>query len=152
MKNQIFKMTGMLIMFLSIFICMNSLEAAQNTAVSISVIYPQNTNVPKRTLNKKEKPADLKGDVIINVTGINSEQLKSPDLYVEYFLDDELIYSTQDERQDKIKKTSLGFILDTTKYENGNHRLVVNLWDAKGPSAIGIREIIIQNETQNNEN
>lgn len=152
MKNQIFKMTGMLIMFLSIFICMNSLEAAQNTAVSISVIYPQNTNVPKRTLNKKEKPADLKGDVIINVTGINSEQLKSPDLYVEYFLDDELIYSTQDEKQDKIKKTSLGFILDTTKYENGNHRLVVNLWDAKGPSAIGIREIIIQNETQNNEN
>lgn len=152
MKKQIFKIAGMLIMFLSIFICMNSLEAAQNTAVSISVIYPQNTNAPKRTLNKKEKPAVLKGDVIINVTGINSEQLKSPDLYVEYFLDDELIYSTQDEKQDKIKKTSLGFILDTTKYENGNHRLVVNLWDAKGPSAIGIREIIIQNEKQNNEN
>lgn len=152
MKKQIFKMTGMLIMFLSIFICMNSLEAAQNTAVSILVIYPQNTNAPKRTLNKKEKPAVLKGDVIINVTGINSEQLKSPDLYVEYFLDDELIYSTQDEKQDKIKKTSLGFILDTTKYENGNHRMVVNLWDAKGPSAIGIREITIQNETQNNEN
>lgn len=150
MKNKIFKMTWILIMLLSIF--MNSLEAAQSTTVSISVIYPQSSNAPKRQLSKKDKPVVLKGDVLINITGINSEQLKSPDLYVEYFLDDDLVYSTQDQKQDRTKKVSLSFTLDTTKYADGDHKLVVNLWDTNGPSAIGIREITIQNGTQNNEN
>ncbi len=147
MKNKTFKIIC-LPFLLSAFILVNSLEAAQNTTVSVSLIYPQNTNAPKRQLQKKEKPAVLKGDVLISVAGISTEQLKSPDLYVEYFLDDDLIYSTQDKGQDKTKKVSLSFTLDATKYADGDHKLVVNLWDANGPSAIGIREIIIQNEAQ----
>lgn len=147
MKTKIFKIIC-IFFILNIFIFINSLGAAQNTTVSIPLIYPQNSNAPKRELKKQEKPVVLKGEVLINITGISSEQLKSPDLYVEYFLDDDLVYSTQDKNQDKTKENLLSFILDTTKYADGNHKLVINLWDLNEPSAIGIREIIIQNEAQ----
>lgn len=147
MKTKIFKIINILSV-LSIFILINSLEAAQNTTVSISLIYPQASNAPKREPKKKEKPVVLKDEVLIDVAGISPQQLKSPDLYVEYFLDDNLIFSTQDKAQDKTKKTSLSFTLDTTKYQDGTHKIVVNLWNTSGPSAIGMRDIVIQNGTQ----
>lgn len=147
MKTKIFKISCTFFI-LNIFIFVNFLEAVQNTTVSIPLIYPQNSNAPKREPKKQEKPVVLKGEALINIIGISSEQLKSPGLYVEYFLDDDLVYSTQDNKQDKTKENSLSFILDTTKYVDGNHKLVVNLWDLNGPSAIGIIEIIIQNESQ----
>lgn len=124
-------------------------EQSYSDKIYISLVYPQKSNAPKRESKKIEKPLLVKNEVSISVTDIKPEQLKHPELYVEYFLDGDLIFSTQeDKKEDKSKKRSLGslgFILDTTSYPDGTHTLVANLWDKDGPSAIGIREIIIQN-------
>lgn len=67
---------------------------------------------------------------------------------VEYFLDEQLIYQTSGFDEKNSTQDSFGFIFDTTRYENGLHKLIVNFWDKSGPSAIGIREIIINNHTE----
>src|SRR3989338_1062653 len=109
--------------------------------ISISLVYPQKTNAPKRELNRIEGPPVVTGDVSVKVVGIRPEQLRNPNLYVEYFLDDNLVYSTEDKKkigQDRLK--SLGFILNTRSSPDGLHTLVANLWDKDGPSAIGMRK------------
>ncbi len=70
--------------------------------VSIALIYPQASNAPKREAQKKEPPLVVKDKIPIDVTGISREQLNHPELYVEYFLDDKLIY-TSEERKGKGK-------------------------------------------------
>lgn len=134
--------------FLTVFIAAGLLYSAQES-VQISLVYPQQFNKPKRQAGKTEKPPALKGKVFIDVIGINPEQAKSPNSYVEYFLDDELIYSTQNRKESLPDAGSLGFILNTRLYPDGEHKIVVNLWDKDGPSAIGIRKIIIQNAPLN---
>jgi len=115
---------------------------AKQDSLEIRLIYPQKSNAPKRELKRIEKPVIVKGRVPLNVAGIKSSGPKKKDnLYIEYFLDNELVYSSQN-------KGPLQFILDTRLYADGRHTLVVNLWDKDGPSAIGIKEIIIQNQVK----
>lgn len=129
-----------------------SSERPSKNTVQIPLIYPQESNSPKREAKKIEKAPVLNGEVFIDVVGIKPEQLKTLNLYVEYFLDNELIYSTENKQRRTPRPKSLRFILDTCVYPEGEHTLVVNLWNKDGPSAIGIRKIIIQNQRQNNEN
>lgn len=150
MKTSILKITR-LFLILSILIInpafVYSNEKFSNRTIQIPLAYPQKSNAPKTKIKRTEKPARLKGKVIIEVADIIPSQLKNLHFYVEYFLDNQLIYSTQKQQGKKAK--SLRFILDTRLYPNGEHTLVVNLWDKDGPSAIGIRKIIIQNELKN---
>lgn len=123
--------------------------ALAKEALLIPLAYPQKSNAPKREAKRIEKPVLLNDKVFVNIAEIKPGQSKNPDLYVEYFLDSELIYSTQGKKESNPKKRPLGFTLDTQLYSDGRHILVVNLWDKDGPSAIGIKEIIIQNKVQN---
>lgn len=116
-------------------------------SIYIALIYPQAPNAPKRESLKKEPPLLLAQKTRIDVSGINPEQLSHPDLYLEYFLDDQLIYSTKE-----AKTKVLGFIFDPCLYPEGAHTLIVNLWDKDGPSAIGIREIMLKNQAEQNAN
>lgn len=108
----------------------------------ITLLYPQAANAPKKEAKKKEKPALVSGDVPINITGINPAQLNNADVFAEYYLDNTLVYSTENNE-------AFTFVLDSKLYSNGEHSLTVNLWDKTGTSAIGIREIIIQNLENN---
>ena len=121
-------------------------ENASQNRITVYLLYPQKSNAPKRAPQRIEKPAVLKGDVPVDIAGIEAKQLKSQGVYVEYFLDNDLVYSTEgkDGKKAKIRR-SHGFVLDTTRYPDGAHTLVVNLWDKNGPSAIGMRKITIKN-------
>lgn len=137
-----------LILALSIFIFANGSLLA-NESIQIALIYPQKSNAPKREIKKINKPAVVRGEISIGIAGITPAQLKNPDIYVEYFLDGELIYSNENKAKNKTKPVSFGFVLDSRLYPDGEHNLVVNFWDKDGPSAIGIRKIIIQNLVKN---
>lgn len=125
-----------------IFAFTHSSAISQEDSLQIYLAYPQKSNAPKREVRRIEKPAVVQDKVCLGVAGIKPEQLNKSDAYVEYFLDDSLIYSSQ-------KEQSLQFILDTHLYPDGKHTIFANFWDKDGPSAIGIREIIIQNQDKN---
>ena len=106
--------------------------------ILISLIYPQESNAAKRPPARTEVASVLLGKVAVTVSGIAITQANSATMYVEYFLDSRLIYNNQN-------KKSLSFELDTANYADGEHTLTANLWDINGPSAIGIKKIIIKN-------
>jgi len=110
--------------------------------VKITVVYPQASNAPKRAVKRTEKAAVLRGKVLVSVSGVGQKELKDPNLFVQYFLDNKLVYSTQEQ---KGGKGPLGFTLDTSLYNDGQHTLTANVWDKEGPSIIGMRKIIIKN-------
>ena len=130
----IFVFTGLLAQAASL----QAVAKADNT-LQIILVYPQETNARKRELPKKQGPLVVTGDIVIALAGIGPQQLQHKDIYVEYFLDEELIYKTN-----KIEK----FILKTLSYPDGKHDLVVNFWDKQGQSAIGIKSIIIKNKRE----
>lgn len=136
-----------LFLILGIFIFVNGPVLAKEV-IQVVLVYPQKSNAPKRETKKADKPAIVRGEVSIDVAGVTPAQLKNPDIYVEYFLDEKLIYSNENKTKDKTKPVSFGFILDSRLYPDGKHNLVVNFWDKGGPSAIGIRKIIIQNRVE----
>lgn len=135
------KILAILVSFL-LFAFTHSPAGAEQNLLQIYLLYPQKSNAPKREPRRVEKPAVVRGKVCLDVAGINQQQLNKPQAYVEYFLDEALIYSSQ-------KEESRQFILDTCLYADGRHTIVANLWDKDGPSAIGIREILIQNQDKN---
>lgn len=146
MSKTTFKLIS-LFLFLGIFILVNGPVLAKE-AIQVVLVYPQKSNSIKREGKRIERPMVLKGVISIDVAGVNPKQLKNPDVYLEYFLDGQLIYSSEKKAQPNVRPSLLSFVLDTRLYANGAHSLVVNLWDKKGPSAIGIRQVIIQNEAK----
>lgn len=144
MKKTNLKIFGLFVV-LGLFLLSYFSDAFAKNLLQISVVYPQKSNFPKREVKKTEKPMVLQGEIAINAVGIKPEQIKHTDVYVEYFLDGQLLYSSENKEADKTTKAPAEFILDTTAYPDGEHTLVVNFWDKDGPSAIGIRKIIIQN-------
>ncbi|MBI4707279.1 MAG: hypothetical protein HY761_05080 [Candidatus Omnitrophica bacterium] len=143
---------NLLFIIVVIFVCLISLggvfgeDALVGKDVLITVVYPQKPNAPKRQEKKVDSIIAVNGRVNIGVTGISADQLKSPDLYLEYFLDDNLVYATKKNSKGNNTERELGFIFDTVLYSEGEHNLMVNLWDKFGSSAIGMRKIIIQNK------
>jgi len=129
-----------LVFVLSLFVNL----AFSQEPLLITLLYPQTANAPKKEVKKKEKPVLVKGDISIDITGIRPGQLNNTDVFAEYYLDNTLVYSSENNKP-------FTFILDSKLYPDGEHTLTVNLWDKEGASAIGIREIIIHN-TENNEN
>ncbi len=94
------------------------------------------------------EPENVSGLVSIDISPIPSKIEKDRYL-VEYFLDEQLIYQTTGFNEQKPAQVSFTYTLDTTRYENGPHKLIINFWDKSGPSAIGIREININNNSAN---
>lgn len=130
-----------LVLILMVFV----VSSAFADSVSIDLIYPQKFNAPKRQAKKIEEPAVLSKETLVKASGLKPEQVRKKGVYIEYFLDDQLIFSTRDSKQ----IGSYGFILNTPAYPDGKHTLIANIWDETGPSAIGIRQIIIANKDAN---
>lgn len=114
-------------------------------SLAIDLIHPQKSNSPQRVLDVSTEAVIVSGTVPVKIP-------KSPDLkdaeenryLVEYFIDDVLVYETNG-IVGGMNATSFNWLLDTTKYKNGKHKIIVNYWDNKGPSAIGIKYFIIEN-------
>ena len=115
-------------------------EGAGNT-VLIPLAYPQKSNAPKQQ-HKAVKAEIVSGKMAVSVSGMLASQSNSPALYVEYFLDDQAVYSSKESK-------ALLFELDTAGFADGEHTLTANLWDENGPSAIGMKKISIRNQIQN---
>jgi len=65
---------------------------------------------------------------------------------VEYFLNDQMIYSGNGTVLDSSSGFSFQYLFDTSVFSNGEYKLIVNLWDKKSPMAIGIKKIVIKND------
>lgn len=106
--------------------------------LTVELLFPkkggQVMNAPKPT----ERPKEASGLILIDLKPAPSK-IEKERYSVEYFLDEELLYKSE---------SSFTHFLDTTKYANGPHKVIVNFWDNAGPSAIGIREIIINNPNE----
>lgn len=145
MKTEILKIIAILI-----FVSTATFDAYALESVQVRLVYPQKANAPKRELPRKEEPAIVSGEVEVEVAGIKQENSDSQAMVLEYFVDDEPIFSAKDDGTSGPKEDQTKFILNSALYPNGNHRIVVNLTDGDG-SAIGMRDIIIKNEVKDAE-
>lgn len=121
--------------------------------IKIELISP---NTPQAKLPKVRvdtKPIVVSGVVPVEINKTTSmDDILSQRYLVEYFMDGDLVYKTYGAvtggygiSMSAYGSSEFSWLLDTTKYRNGKHKLVVNFWDAEGPSAIGIAYIIIEN-------
>lgn len=114
-------------------------------SLEIDLIHPQKSNAPQRALNVSTEPVLVSVRVPVTISKKPDPQETGEDRYlVEYFIDDILVYKTNGIIEG-MGASSFNWVLDTTRYKNGKHKLVVNYWDSKGPSAIGIKDFIIEN-------
>jgi hypothetical protein len=121
-------------------------EAIQQDKLIINLIFPVTGGQAMKAPRSIPKPVEVSGQIFLDINPATSNISKDRYL-VEYFLDDRLIYETTGFDNAADSGVGFGYILDTTKYENGRYKLIVNFWDEKGPSAIGAREIFINNIT-----
>lgn len=143
MKKNIF----LNLVLLSLFSFSALAQEPSANRLTIELIFPKQSSAPMTAPKPKLEPQKVSSRVVLDITPAPSKIEK--DRYsVEYFLDEQLIYQTSGFDEKNYTQDSFSFIFDTTGYENGLHKLIVNFWDKSGPSAIGIREIIINNHTE----
>lgn len=116
--------------------------------LTINLIFPKKSTSAMTAPRPRVEPEKVSGLVFIDINPAPAKIEKDRYL-VEYFLDEKLIYQTTGFDEQNPAQASFAYILDTTKYKNGFHKLIINFWDKPGSSAIGIREIIIYNDTGN---
>jgi len=118
--------------------------------LSIELVWPRKSTAPALTPKPVKDPAKLSGQVTLDISPY--PQTVAADRYqVEYFIDDQPVYSTTGISPEQPDALSFKYDLDTRAFENGRHKLIVNFWDSQGQSAIGIREIDIDNPRETNE-
>lgn len=113
-------------------------EKLPKNAVNIKLIFPGAGNTAMRAPAPILEPQEITGQVSVDFIP-HPSNVEEGRYLVEYFLGDRLIYKTD-------TSGTFSYILDTTKYENGRYKLIINFWDSSGPSAIGIREVMINNQ------
>lgn len=136
------------------FILLNSYVCAQvqeeaRGKINISLKFPQRYNAPMKAKPIIKKPVEISGGIFIGISKRPTKNEVNSERYlVEYFMDDTLIFSTKGEIADNSELPNYDFLLDSAQFKNGPHRLIVNFWDKDGPSAIGMRDIVINNAPQ----
>lgn len=113
--------------------------------LTIELTFPRKNTAPLSAPVPIPVPLEVSGNLFLDIAPY-PEAAEKDRYTVEYFLDDVKIYETTGLSRDTPDTLNFTYILTTRAYENGSHTLVVNFWDSKGQSAIGIREIIIKNE------
>ncbi|MFA5144008.1 MAG: hypothetical protein WC522_07595 [Candidatus Omnitrophota bacterium] len=114
-------------------------EKLPKNAVNVKLVFPAAANTAMRAPAPIAEPQEIAGQVFVDFVP-HPEGVEKDRYLVEYFLDDQLIYKTT-------ASGTFKYTLDTAKYENGRHKLIVNFWDDSGPSAIGVREVVINNKS-----
>ena len=142
--------TFLVLLFIILFSFSALVEGEPKDEMTIELLFPKKSTAVMTAPKPKLEPREVCDFVLINISPIPSEIEKDRYL-VEYFLNEQLIYQTTGFNEEDPTKVSFSYTLDTTIYEDGIHKLIVNFWDESGPSAIGIREIIINNSGDTNE-
>ena len=96
---------------------------------------------PKPILEAKEVSGNLLLDIIPYPADVEEDRY-----LVRYFLDGQLLYETTGVVGDNPEELSFKYVFNTTSFENGRYKLIVNFWDKKGSTAMGMRQIIIKND------
>jgi len=122
-----------------------AVESAREGSVIIDLLFPDTGGRAMKAPRPISKPMEISGQVFVDISQAPSKTEKDRYL-VEYFLDDSLIYQTTGSDK-QIGAVAFGYIFDTTKYENGRYKIIVNFWDESGPSAIGVMEVMINNKS-----
>ena len=138
------------LVFISLFSLSVLAEDVPQNQLTIKLLFPKKSTSLMTAPRPELKPQEVCGLVVIDITPVPSK-IEEDRYLVEYFLDEQLIYQTTGFNEENPTQVSFSYTLDTTKYENGLHKLIVNFWDKSGPSAIGIREVIIDNSGETNE-
>ena len=120
-------------------------EAMCQDKLLINLSFPGASGQAMKAPRSIPKPIEISGQISLDISPVHSNIRKGRYL-VEYFLNDKLIYKTTG-FDDAAGSIGFGYVFDTTKYENGRYKLMVNFWDGKGPSAIGAREVFINNKS-----
>jgi hypothetical protein len=118
---------------------------AQGQEPSVKVIvplsFPHRYNTAMENGPVISKPLKVSGVITVGAGVVDSAQGPDTGRYlVEYFIDDLAI--------GKAGNVNKYIRLDTSSYENGPHKLIVNFWDRDGRSAIGVCDIIIDNRVE----
>lgn len=113
--------------------------------ITVKLNFPKKSTAKMTAPKSLEKPQVICGNLIIDINPYPGA-IEEDRYLVQYFLGDQLFYQTTGYNEENPDTLSFRYILDTNKFENGSYKLTVNFWDKNGPSAIGIREIVIKNE------
>lgn len=115
----------------------------------VPLIFPQQS-IAKLTVPKSiPKPKEASGNLIVDITPYPAI-IENKSFRVEYYLNEQLLHIVTVDQSDTV---SFKYILDTTRFENGAYKLIINFYDdTTNAVAIGIQEIIINNspDEQNN--
>ena len=103
------------------------------------------SGVPKRFTPPKPKAVavTVKGNVTLDIAPYPVTEKGR--YRVEYFLNDQKLCETTGSGDTAPDTLSFKYLFDTTRYPNGDYKLIVNFWDKKGNQAIGIKDIVIKN-------
>ncbi len=140
-----FKRTVIILSAILLFPCIRL--SANTASITIQLLFPKQTAVKAPALRPLEAPTEISGKIILDIAPYPEEIIKGRYI-VEYFLDDQQLFSTSGYYENTPDKLSFSYILDTSKFKNGSYKLIVNFWDEKSQSAIGIKEIRINNKDE----
>jgi len=138
------KITVILLFIASLSSFVSAEEVTRNDKLLISLIYPRAGGQAMKAPRAIPKPVKVSGQIFMDISP-SPLNIKKDRYLVEYFLDDKLIYNTTGFDNAVDSDIGFGYLLDTTKYENGKHKLMVNYWDRDGSSAIGSKDVFIDN-------
>ncbi|MCX6875119.1 MAG: hypothetical protein NTW21_15115 [Verrucomicrobia bacterium] len=117
----------------------------KTTVVRVELVHPQAGGAPMRK-TPPVPPVTVSGTIRIEIPKQAEPQGVATGRYeVEFFVDDKLVHTTRGDKPVQAGMGSFDWLMDTTAYADGKHKLVVNYWDKNAPSAIGIINLVIRN-------
>lgn len=125
-------------------------EQEKTSQIKIPLLYPQKSTAERKTSGVCNKTITVNGLILVKLENVPRLPDADTERYlVEYYTDNKLFYKTNGINENNPGILNFNIQLDTNSIENGEYNLVINFWDKKGPSAIGIKKIIIKNKDEN---
>jgi hypothetical protein len=119
-------------------------SAGAGEVIIVPLMYPRQFNAPKQRSRVKTKGFEISGEVAISIDRAPSlRDIEQERYLVEYFIDNTLSFKTKGYLDPLTGEPSFTWRFNTSQYKRGKHKIIVNFWDNKGPSAIGVEHIII---------
>ena len=122
-------------------------EEKSDKPLVVDLIFPKKSTSRMKAPKPKLPVHEVSGQLTVDVRPVPTKAAKDRYL-VQYFVGDELIHETTGYSEDRPERLSFVYTLDTTQFDDGLHKLIVNYWDKSGPSAIGILKIKVINRTE----
>jgi hypothetical protein len=121
-------------------------DAAPRQTIVVQLVSSGEANAPRRENPPSSKPIAVNGMVQVQVERHpTTRDLETERYSVEFYVDDQLQFQTKGEKEPTTGQPCFVWTMDSAKFPNGEHKLVINLWDKEGPAAIGIKRLVISN-------